>query len=98
MVCLGIAVPHLAREVAEMVDHHRLAVGDPPGDPQRVRQHDLAVERDLAVGLVDLDAFEAGDEVVVPVGAAVLAVGRRAQPDRLLAGDGGGDASVLHLG
>jgi len=44
---------------------------------------------------VKLDPVQSGDEVVMPVGAAVFAVGGGAQADFLLFRDGRGDAAIL---
>ena len=95
MVFFGIARLHVARDEAEVVDHHRLAPADLAGDAQRQRQRHAALELDLLLRLVELDAVQAGDEIEVPEGAAIFAVGRGAQADFLLLADRGLDAAVL---
>ncbi len=77
-----------------MVEHDRVAVADRPRHPQRVRQ-DRALEGDLLFRLVDLDAVQPGDEIIVPIGAAVFAVGGGPQPDGFLLGDRLDDGRVL---
>ena len=52
---------------------------------------------DLLLGYVEFDTLQAGDEIKVPVGAAVFAVGGGAQSDRLLLRDCGGNATILDL-
>ncbi len=85
---------HVIREEPIVVEHHRPRVADPPGHPQCVRQGG-SLELDLLLRLVDLDPVQSGDEVVVPIGAAKLAVAGRAQPGFLLLADRPLDAAIL---
>ena len=63
MVIFGIALAHVAGDEAEVVHHHRLVPADPPGDTQRERQRQAALELDLLLRLVELDAIQSGDEI-----------------------------------
>ncbi len=85
---------NLRRGVAEIVDEHRLTPCDRAGHAQRMLQRG-AVELHLLLRHVHLHAVQTGEEVEVPIAATVFAVGRGAQADRLLAGDGAGDAAIL---
>src|SRR4051794_5913170 len=60
-------------------------------------QWDAALEQDFLFWLVQFHAIEAGDEIEVPVGAAVLAIGGRAEAEFLLSGNGCFNAAVLHF-
>ena len=60
-------------------------------------ERDVALELDFLFGLVDFDAIQAGNEVVVPIGSSIFAVGRGAQADVFLFGDCGGNAGIFHL-
>ncbi len=88
--------PDVAGDEPVVVHHHRPAPADPAGDAQRKRQRQAALELDLLFRLIELDAIQARDEIEVPVGPPVLAVGRRAQADLLLPADRRLDAAVLH--
>ena len=92
---LGHGALRMGGEELVVVDHDRLAPADLAVDAQRVVELHAAGELDLLVGLVELHAVEAGYEVVVPVGAAILAVGDGAQADLTLSGDGPLDHAVL---
>ena len=56
-----------------------------------------ALELNLLLGFVEFDAVQTGDEIKVPVSAAILTVGGGAQTDRLLLRDRGGNATILNL-
>ena len=60
-----------------------------------MRQHDAAFEFNALLRNIKFGTFELGDEIIMPIGPAVFAVGRGAQADRLLFGDCAGDAGVL---
>ena len=60
----------VAAELADDAQHHRLGL--------------RALELDLALAEIGLDAVEPPEEVVVPERAAELAVGDRLEPDVLL--------------
>ena len=96
MVIFGTALAHVAGDEAVVVHHHRLVPADLPGDTQRKRQRQAALELHLLLRLIELDAIQPGNEIEVPEGAPVLAVGRGAQPDLLLPADRRRDAAVLH--
>ena len=95
MVIFGTALLHVAGDEAEVIHHHRPAPADPPVDAQRERQRQPALELDLLLRLVQLHAIQPGDEIEVPVGAPVFAVGGGAQPQFLLPADRRLDAAVL---
>src|SRR3978361_1510573 len=80
-----------------MIDHRRLGPPNAIIHAQLVPERNVALELDFLLGLVDLYAVQAGNEIVVPVGAAVLAVRCGAETDFLLFSDGGSDALVLDL-
>jgi len=63
--------------------------------PEPLVDHMAALELDGLIALVKLDAAEARQEVVVPVGAPVLAVGHRGEADGALAVDRRLDAAIL---
>ena len=65
-------------------------------DAQRFGRGDRALELDALLGLVDLGALQAVDEVEVPPGAAELAVGGELQPHLLLLPGDPPDLLVLH--
>src|SRR5262249_4106131 len=54
-----------------------------------------ALELELALAVVGLDAVERGEEIGLPRGAAILAVGDRPEPGRLLLADERDDLAVL---
>ena len=90
-------VPHMRRQIAEVVQHHRLAPADLAVHPQPMGQLYVWIELDLLFRFVDFHPVQAAHEIEMPVGPAVFAVGRRTQSDFLLFGDGGGDAAVFDL-
>src|SRR5437764_8482811 len=64
-------------------------------DPQHHRLGLRALELDLALAEIGLDAVELAEEVVIPEGAAELAVGDGLEPDLLLTLDDLGDLVIL---
>jgi len=86
---------HVAGDEAEVIQHDGPVPADPAGHPQRQGQWQAAMELDLLLPLVQLDAFKPRDEIEMPERAAVFAVRRRAQPEVLLAANRCLDAAVL---
>ena len=86
----------MAGNEAEVVHHHRLAPADRSGDTQRKRQRQAALELHLLLRLIQFDAVQPGDEIEVPEGAPILAIGGGAQPQLLLPANRRRDAAVLH--
>ena len=96
MVIFGIVLAHVAGNEAEVVHHHRLVPADRSGDTQRKRQRQAALELHLLLRLIQFDTIQSGNEIEVPKGAPVLAIGGGAQPHLLLPANRRGDAAVLH--
>src|SRR5262249_4613912 len=55
----------------------------------------LALELELALAVIGLDAVERGEEIGLPRGAAILAVGDRLEARRLLLADQRDDLAVF---
>lgn len=72
---LGHRGGDLPGDEAPVVDEHRPPPGDAAVHPEGVHELHAALERHLLFRLVELDALQPGDEVEVPIGAAVFAVG-----------------------
>ena len=90
-------LPGVRLQELEMLDHRMaVEVAELPrhADEDLLRLH-AALERDLALALIGLDARQRRDEIGLPGLAAVLAVGDRFEPDRLLLLDQGLDLAVL---
>src|SRR5262249_52845304 len=95
----------------EMLDHGMRALGAELADHAQHHRLGLrALELDLALAEIGLDAGKLAEEVVVPKRAAELTVGARSRPDVLLLADrrldlavldrrelGGGDLAALAL-
>src|SRR5947209_6921843 len=80
----------------EMLDHGMRAVGAELADHAQHHRLGLrALELDLALAEIGLDAGELAEEVVVPKRAAELAVGDRSQPNVLLLADDRLDLAVF---
>src|SRR5262245_50837056 len=80
----------------EMIDHRMDAIAAELADD--AQHHGLglrALELDLALAEIGLDAVDPAEEVVVPEGAAKLAVGDRLEADVLLLTDDLRDLAVL---
>ena len=77
MVIFGVALV-LLRDETEMIDH-RVAVdaAELALEAQQDRPRLRPLELELALALIGLDAVERGEEIGLPGGAAVLAVGDR---------------------
>jgi hypothetical protein len=67
------------------------------GDAQHLHLGLHALELDTVIGIVQLDAVQHAEEIVVPPRAAEFAVGDRLQPDLLLLLDDLLDLAVFHL-
>ena len=80
-----------------IVQHDRLAEADSAIDPQRMADRQATFELDFLLGFVDFYPVQTGDEIEVPVGAAIFAVGGGAQADFLLLRDRGCNATILDL-
>ena len=65
------------------------------GDAQHHRLRIRALELDLALAEIGLDAVEPAKEIVIPEGAAEFAVGDGFQADVFLAFDDGRDLAVF---
>ncbi len=84
------------RDEPEMLDHRVRAVGaERAYHPQHHRLGLRALELDLALAQIGFDAVELAEEVVVPEGAAELAVGDRPQADVFLLPDDFFDLAVF---
>ena len=79
--CSIIGCGAVGAELADHAQHHRLGL--------------RALELDLALAEIGLDAVELAEEVVVPEGAAELAVGDRFEADLFLLADDLLDLAVL---
>src|SRR5882724_905593 len=80
----------------EMLDHGMRAIGAELADHAQHHRLGLrALELDLALAEIGLDAVELAEEVVVPERAAKLAVGNGFEPDLLLARDDLCDLAIL---
>ena len=80
----------------EMLDHRMRAVATELAD--HAQHHGLglrALELDLALAEIGFDAVELAEEIVVPKGAAKLAVGHGTKPRFLLLADHGLDLAVF---
>src|SRR4051812_37439759 len=80
----------------EMLDHRMRAVATELAD--HAQHHGLglrALELDLALAEIGLDADELAEEIVVPEGAAKLAVGHGTKPRVLLLADHALDLAVF---
>src|SRR5215831_11327080 len=79
-----------------MLDHRMRAVGTELADHAQHHRLGLrALEFDLALAQISFDAIELAEKVVVPEGAAELAVGHRSQPHLRLLFDDRGDLAVF---
>src|SRR4051812_2088427 len=79
-------------------DHGMRAAGTELADhPQHHGLRLRSLEFDLALADIGLDAVELAEEIVVPEGAAELAVGDRFEADLLLPADDLLDLAVLDL-
>ena len=79
--CSSIGWPVKRAELAGDAQHHRLRVG--------------ALELDLALAEIGLDAVKCAEEIVIPEGAAEFAVGDGFEPDVFLAFDDRRDLAVF---
>ena len=80
----------------EMLDHRMRAVATELAD--HAQHHGLGLrtlELDLALAEIGFDAVELAEEIVVPKGAAKLAVGHGTKPRFLLLADHGLDLAVF---
>src|SRR5262249_25604453 len=68
---------------------------EPAPEAEQDRPRLLAFELELALAVIGLDSVERGEEIGLPGGAAVLAVGDRLEPGRLLLADQRDDLAVL---
>ena len=89
---LGVGLQEL-----EMLEHRVMVEADLAFDADAERLGLHALELDAVVELVDLDALQHAEEIEVPPGAAVLAVGRELEADLLLLLDDLLDLAVLDL-
>jgi hypothetical protein len=79
-----------------MLDHRVRAVGaELSGHAQHHRLGLRALELDLALAQIGFDAVELAEEVVIPEGAAELAVGDRREADAFLLPDDVLDLAVF---
>ena len=79
-----------------MLDHRMVrGKAERPHDMRRLRFGLRALELDAGCGLAQFDAVEQPEEIEVPPGAAVFAIGRGLEPDRALLADDAFDFAIF---